>query len=130
MTGLAFGFPVRATAERLLHLRLHESNLDTPICTYFTSPVIIGQSVTIQYFVAVLRMWIANIGFFRLGFHLQLIGSHLLHFGGGMTLHQSVIYDSTINIIGRWRSEYFLVYLQGQVLSFTKRVMDSMKDVI
>ena len=37
-----------------------------------------------------------------------------------MTLHQAHVPNSTIKIIGRWRSDAFLIYLQGQVATFTK----------
>ena len=37
-----------------------------------------------------------------------------------MTLHQAHIPNSTIKIIGRWGSDAFLIYLQGQVATLTK----------
>ena len=43
-----------------------------------------------------------------------------------MTLHQAHIPNSTIMIIGRWHSYDFLVYLQGQVETFTKGVDTAM----
>ena len=43
-----------------------------------------------------------------------------------MTLHQAHIPDSTIKIIGQWRSDAFLIYLQGQVATFTKGVSKAM----
>ena len=46
-----------------------------------------------------------------------------------MTLHQTHISDSTIKIVGRWRSDAFLIYLQGQVATFTKRVSKEMVTV-
>ena len=39
-----------------------------------------------------------------------------------MTLHQVHIPESTIKIISRWQSDAFLIYLQGQVATFTKGV--------
>ena len=47
-----------------------------------------------------------------------------------MTLHQAGIYDSTIKAIGRCKSDNFIIYLQGQVLSFTKFVASAMKEVM
>ena len=47
-----------------------------------------------------------------------------------MTLHQAGISDSTIKVIFRWKSDAFIIYLQGQVLSFTKGVAASMKKVM
>ena len=46
-----------------------------------------------------------------------------------MTLHQTHISDSTIKIVGRWRSDAFLIYLQGQVATFTKVVSKVMAAV-
>ena len=67
-----------------------------------------------------------KIGFQRLGFHAHEIGSHSLRLGGAMNLHQSHVPSSTIKIIGRWRSDAFLIYLQGQVATFTKGVSKAM----
>ena len=46
-----------------------------------------------------------------------------------MTLHQAHIPNSTIKIIGRRRSDAFLIYLQGQVDTFTKGVSKAMEVV-
>ena len=43
-----------------------------------------------------------------------------------MTLHQAHITNSTIKIIGRGRSDAFLIYLQGNVATFTKGVSTAM----
>ena len=129
-SGIPFGCAVGAAAERFLHLRLHNADLDTPICTYFTSAQSEGASVTSSNVVATLRLWAAHIGFQRLGFHPMEIGSHSLRSGGAMTLHQAGMSDSTIKVIGRWKSDAFIIYLQGQVLSFTKGVATAMKEVM
>ena len=47
-----------------------------------------------------------------------------------MALHQAGISDSTIKLIGRWKYDAFIIYLQGQVLSFTKGVATAMKEVM
>ena len=46
-----------------------------------------------------------------------------------MTLHQAHVPNSTIKIIGRWMSDAFLIYLQGQVATFTKGVSKAMAAV-
>ena len=43
-----------------------------------------------------------------------------------MTLHMTGIKEHTIKIIGRWRSDAFIIYLQGQVASFTTGVVSAM----
>ena len=47
-----------------------------------------------------------------------------------MTLHQSGKSNSTIKIIGQWLSNAFLIYLQGQVATFTKALSVAMKQVM
>ena len=43
-----------------------------------------------------------------------------------MTLNQAHVPDSTIKIMGRWRSDAFLIYLLGKVATFTKGVSKAM----
>ena len=77
-----------------------------------------------------LRLWAGKLGHRRLGFHPYDIGSHSLQSGGAMTLHQAGIAESTIKIIGWWKSDVFLIYLQGQVLTFTRGVAAKMTKVM
>ena len=77
-----------------------------------------------------LRLWAGKLGHRRLGFHPFDIGFHSLRSGGAMTLHQAGVPDSTIKIIGRWKSDAFLIYLQGQVQTFTRGVAAKMTEVM
>ena len=119
-----------AYAWRFLHLRDHDADLNTRMCVYFNRKGAEGKSITTYHLVALLRLWASKIGYARLGFHPHKIGSHSLRPGGAMTLHQAGQSYSTIKIIGRWRSDAFLVYLQGQVATFTKGVSVAMKQVM
>ena len=47
-----------------------------------------------------------------------------------MTHHQAGVSYSTIKVIGRWKSNAFVIYVQVQVLSFAKGVVSAMKKVI
>ena len=125
-TGLSHGDPVTAAARLYLHLRLHDAPPDTPICAYYVAPGAAQKLVTGSNIVFHLRATAHKIGFQRLGFHAHEIGSHSLRSGGAMTLHQAHVSNSTIKIIGRWRSDAFLIYLQGQVSTFTKGVSKAM----
>ena len=129
VTGLPQGDPVTAASRRYLHLPLHDAPPDTPICTYYVPPGVAQKSVTGSNIVFHLRATAHKIGFHRLGFHAHEIGSHSLRLGGAMTLHQAHVPDSTIKIIGRWRSDAFLIYLQGQIATFTKGVSKAMAEV-
>ena len=109
---MLLGRPVVACTRRYLHLHDNEADLGMPICVYFDRKGGVGKSVTSNHLVALLRLWVGNIGFARLGFHLHNIGFHYLRLGGAMTLHQPGQYDSSITVIGRWRSDVFLIYLE------------------
>ena len=89
-----------------------------------------GKSITITHLVALLRIWAGKIGFSRLGFHPHEIGFHSLRLGVAMTLHQAGQYDITIKVIGRWRLDSFLIYLQGQISNFAKGVSVAMKQAV
>ena len=133
-TDLPHGNPVAAIARRVIHLQEHRAPPNTPICTYYAAST--GESsapkptcVTGRRITATLRKFAGILGFDKLGFHPHEIGSHSLRSGGAMTLHLSGHADSTIKSIGRWRSDGFLIYLQGQVASFTKGVSTAMATI-
>ena len=46
-----------------------------------------------------------------------------------MILHLDGIQEHTINIIGRWQFDAFLVYLQGQITTFTQGIAAGMAKV-
>ena len=128
-TGLPHGDPVVAAAQRFLHLRHHQAPLDTPICTYYATSVTAASSVTGREITSTLRHCAAKMGYQRMGLYPHEIGSHSLRSGGAMTLKLAGISDSTIKIIGRWRTDAFLVYLQGQVATFTQGVSTAMSKI-
>ena len=128
-SGLLHGCPVVAAARRFIHLRSHNADPDLPICSYHTSPKSAPTSISSRHITATLRLEATKIGFQTLGFHPHEIGSHSLRSGGAMTLHLAGISEHTIKIIGRWRSDAFLIYLQGQIASFTTGVAAAMAQV-
>ena len=129
-TCLTLCFPVVACAHHFLHLHNNDADLNTPMCVYFGCKGAEGKSVTSIHLVALLRRWAGKIGFARFGFHPHKIGSHSLQLCGAMTLHKSGQSDITIKVIVRWRSDAFLIYLQGQVATFTKGVSADMNKVM
>ena len=69
----------------------------------------------------------AKLGFQRLFFYSHKIFFHSIFSGGSTTIHKTHRPNSTIKIIGRWRLNDFLIYLQVQVATFTKGVATDMK---
>ena len=125
-TGLLHGCPVTAAAQRYIHLRTHEADPIASICSYHTTLHSPPSSISSRHITATLRLEANKIGFQTLGFYPHEIGSHSLRSGGAMTLHLAGISEHTIKIIGRWRSDAFLIYLQGQIASFTTGVASAM----
>jgi hypothetical protein len=128
-SGLDNGDGVVSAARRYLHLCNHNAPPETPICAYYTPDSPLPTSISSRHVTFTLREEARKIGFQKLGFFPHEIGSHSLRSGGAMTLHLAGVSEHTIKIIGRWRSDAFLIYLQGQIASFTKGVAAAMSQV-
>ena len=128
-TGLRHGDAVRASACRFIHLRDNGAAPNTPICTYYPSHGSTPSSIPSRHITSTLRIAAKKLGFQKLGFFPHEIGSHSLRSGGAMTLHLAGVPEHTIKIIGRWRSDAFLTYLQGQIATFTQGVAAAMAKV-
>ena len=70
-----------------------------------------------------------RIGFQKLGLYPHKIGLHSLWSGGAIKLHLARISKHIIKIVEWWHSDVFLIYLQDQVVSFTKGVAAAMSNV-
>ena len=116
----AFGGPVFDNAHRYFHLHRHQPPPDTHICTYYINHT--PHCVNSYQITALIRIHITKIGFQTLGFHPYEIGTHFLCSGGATTLHHAGISGCTIKSFGRWRYGAFLIYLQGQITTFTNGV--------
>jgi hypothetical protein len=57
-----------------------------------------------------------------LGFSADEVGTHSLRSGGAMAMKLSGAEDSTIRLIGRWKSDSFLKYIRRQVLQFSSNI--------
>ena len=61
-----------------------------------------------------------------LGFTSDDVGTHSIRSGGAMALHLANVSSLTIMMIGRWRSEAFLLYIRKQVQQFSVGLSDKM----
>ena len=128
-TGLQHGDAIRASACRFIHLHSNGTAPDTPIYTYYPSHDSIPSSISSRHITTTLRITTQKLGFQKLGFFPHKIGYHSLRSGGAMTLHLAGVLEHTIKIIGRWQSDAFLIYLQGQITTFTQGVAAAMAKV-
>jgi hypothetical protein len=125
-TGVLHGDLVLANAHMHLHLRANHAPPDIPICSYYHTPSSLAKSIRSHQITSILRSHTAKTRFQQLGFYPHEIRTHSLISGGAMTLHLAGVSNSIINIIGRWRLDAFLIYLQGQIATFAQGVSTTM----
>ena len=61
-----------------------------------------------------------------LGFKHDEVGTHSIRSGGAMAMKLANINTYTIKLIGCWKSDYFLRYIQKQVREFSSDISDQM----
>jgi hypothetical protein len=120
--------PVRAAAEIIK--RIHSYNIprdkvkDTPI-NYVE---VKGKCFTIpsSFILLKIRQAVSNLGYEKLGFHPEEVGTHSNRSGGamGMFLAGTPVY--TIMLMGRWSSDAFMRYIRKQVLSLSHGIATKM----
>jgi len=71
-------------------------------------------------------MAVLTMGKYAQGFETAKIGSHSLRAGGAMALYLQKYDVTTIQKLGRWKSQVFLMYLHEQIGAFTAGVAASM----
>ena len=111
----------------------------TPTPTYaHTTPALALILLSSRHITDTLCVANKKLGFQKLGLHSHEIGSYSLwsrqqqwrrRRGVAMILHITGVPEHTIKITGRWRSDAFLIYLQGQITTFTQGVAAAMAKV-
>jgi hypothetical protein len=73
-----------------------------------------------------LRSTVRIIGQHKLGIDLNRVGTHSLRTSCAMLMYLAKTRTATIMLLGRWKSDAFLLYLRKQVKEFTSGVSDMM----
>ena len=73
-----------------------------------------------------LKHTVKQIGESRLGVNCKKVGTRSLRTSAAMLLYLSNVRTSTIMLLGRWKSDAFLLYLRRQVKEFTAGVTNQM----
>jgi hypothetical protein len=73
-----------------------------------------------------IRAAAASLGEKVLGFKIEEIGCHSLRSGSAMAMYLAGIPVTTIQLIGRWKSDAFMRYIREQVDCFTENVSQKM----
>ncbi len=118
--------PVKLAASIVKRVRSYPgANDDTPINLMMdekgTIFPITSTSIRNQ-----IRNTVKIIGPKNLGFGPDEVGTHSIRSGGAMALHLADVSPLTIMMIGRWRSEAFLLYIRKQVQKFSEGLSDRM----
>jgi len=118
--------PVKACTERVRHLLDHQATGDTLLCAYKASNDKPFHHITSNQIVQAVCRAILTTGAFTQGFEDAKIGSHSLRAGGAMALYLQEYDATTIQKLGRWKSQVFLMYLHEQIGAFTAGVATAM----
>jgi len=109
--------PFKAVARRVQHLRAHNAPGQTPLHTVFLPG---GQTKCIRStdLTTMLRSSCKTIGA-ALGITCKEISARALRAGGAMALLRAKVDDSTIRMMGRWKSWAMLRYLHRSATDTT-----------
>jgi len=118
--------PVRVCTERVRHLITHQATADTLLCAYKPRADGPFHHITSTQIVAAVRHAVLSTGAFTEGFETAKIGSHSLRAGGAMALYLQRYDATTIQKLGQWKSQVFLMYLHEQIGAFTEGIATAM----
>ena len=117
--------PVRAWAA-LVH-RIHKypkTTHNTPVNTILINGKL--RQITSTQTRNFIKSHVKSIGLAKLGIDIKAVGTHSLRSSCAMLLYLANVRTSTIMLLGRWKSDAFLLYLRRQVKDFTKEVTKQM----
>ena len=118
--------PAKLAAAIVQRVRSYPgANDDTPINTMLDAKgntfLITSSSIRNQ-----IKTAVKIIGPKTLGFGPNEVGTHSIRSGGAMALFLADVSPLTIMMIGRWRSDAFLLYIRKQVQKFSEGLSDRM----
>jgi len=122
-SGDAFFCPVLALTRRVLHLRLNNANLNTPIYVYFHNTQ--QFHVNTKHLTTLLRTTVASFGA-HFGVHPNDISVRSLRSSGAMALLCANVDTDKIRLLGRWRSDEMLRYLHVQAIPVVAPIASAM----
>jgi hypothetical protein len=73
-----------------------------------------------------IRLNVTKVGAQRLGVDIKRVGTHSLRTSCAMLLYLAKVRTETIKLIGRWKSDAFLLYIRRQVQEFAEGLSNGM----
>ena len=119
--------PVREWATTINRVLSYDKSSATSQVNTFLNPktnklVHITSSQTRAH----IRHTVTRMGQAKLGVKAENVGTHSLRSSCAMLLYLGQVRTSTIMLLGRWKSDAFLLYLRKQVKEFTAGISDTM----
>ena len=114
--------PVKSLARRVHHILTNGGTGATPIFSFKEPTSRLWRHITATDVSTTLKDAAESIGLCTLGYTRDDISTHSLRAGGAMAMHLNGIDTKTIQKMGRWRSETFLMYIHEQISAFAAGV--------
>jgi hypothetical protein len=121
--------PVKIWASIVQRIRSYKSTTDSSMVNCYLSRQGITSHITSNQIRTKLRAGAASIGEKALGFKIEEIGCHSLRSGSAMAMYLAGVPITTIQMIGRWKSDAFMRYIREQVDCFTENISSKMLKV-
>jgi hypothetical protein len=118
--------PVSTWASIVTRIRSYPSSNDSTTVNAYKSPKGRLSYVSSSQIRQKLRSAASILGSKTLGFEANEIGCHSLRSGSAMAMYLAHIPVTTIQLIGRWKSDAFMRYIREQVDCFTSNVASKM----
>ena len=122
--------PVKALIRRVAHIRCFSTDPATMLGKYFSATRPLGWHVTSSDINKLLKSTVISLGLARYNIHPDDISSHSLRAGGAMALHLNKVDTRTIQLMGRWSSDTFLLYIHQQISAFSQDLSTLMSNNI
>jgi hypothetical protein len=118
--------PIIVWASIVQRIRSYSHSSDsTPVNCYTSQQGSTGHITSTQIRTKI-RAAAASLGEPTLGFKIEEIGCHSLRSGSAMAMYLAGVPVTTIQLIGRWKSDAFMRYIREQVDCFTQNVSSKM----
>jgi integrase len=118
--------PVHALIRRVSHILQHSTDPAVMLATYFPNPGSSGWHITSTDITHTVKGAVQALGLARYNIPPDQVSSHSLRAGGAMALHLGGAPSHTIQLLGRWSSDTFMVYIHKQLSAFSDGLSTSM----
>ena len=118
--------PVHALVRQVKQILQNTNDTSTIISTFYSHQYPQGRALRVGCVTRAIQKTVTILRLDRQGIRPSDVSSHSLRAGGATAMHLNGIPDSTIQKLGRWSSDTFLIYIHEQIAAFSKGVSKQM----